>query len=52
MMRPCLKPNTGMLDDAALMFGKKLGEVEKKFMMGDRATDIEMGLRGGCISCL
>jgi histidinol-phosphate phosphatase family protein len=48
----CLKPNIGMLEDAAEMFGQKLPEIRRKFMIGDRATDVEMGLRGGCISIL
>ncbi len=46
----CMKPNIGMLEDAAKMFGSKLEDVAQKFVIGDRATDIETGQRGGCIS--
>ncbi|MDO8516264.1 MAG: HAD-IIIA family hydrolase [bacterium] len=48
----CLKPNIGMLEDAATMFGEKLENIKKKFVIGDRATDIEMGIRGNCTSVL
>ncbi|HEY5220737.1 MAG TPA: HAD-IIIA family hydrolase [Candidatus Paceibacterota bacterium] len=46
----CLKPNIGMLGDAAEMFGERLSEVRHKFMIGDRVTDVETGLRAGCVS--
>lgn len=48
----CMKPNIGMLEGAAKMFGATLTGIEKKFMVGDRATDVEMGIRGGCASIL
>ena len=46
----CLKPNIGMLEDAAARFGKKLDGIKHKFMIGDRRTDIETGLRANCVS--
>lgn len=48
----CMKPNIGMLESAAKMFGATLANTEKKFMIGDRATDVEMGIRGDCASIL
>ena len=41
----CRKPNPGMLLEAAFEFGIDLG---KSFMVGDRASDIEAGVKAGC----
>ena len=49
---PYLKPRIGMLEDGAKEYGVNLAEVKYKFMIGDRASDIETGLNGGCISIL
>jgi histidinol phosphatase-like enzyme len=48
----CLKPSIGMFEDAAKLFGKTFSELQHTYMIGDRAVDIEMGLRGGCVSIL
>lgn len=49
---PCIKPRTGMLEEGAHKFGTTLSAVRRKFMIGDLARDIEMGLCGGCVSIL
>jgi histidinol phosphatase-like enzyme len=46
----CLKPNIGMLEDAAEQYGERLSGIPHKFMIGDRASDIETGLRAECVS--
>ena len=46
----CLKPNIGMVEEAAAMFGVKLADLRRGFMIGDRASDIEMGVRAGFTS--
>ena len=46
----CLKPDIGMLEDAAAMFGMKLGGLRHGFVIGDRVSDIEMGIRTGWTS--
>ena len=43
----CRKPNPGMLLEAAFEYGIDLG---KSFMVGDRASDIEAGVKAGCSS--
>jgi D-glycero-D-manno-heptose 1,7-bisphosphate phosphatase len=44
---PCRKPRPGMLLEAAEHYGISLGA---SFMVGDRASDIEAGIRAGCRS--
>lgn len=41
----CRKPNPGMLMEASMKHGIDL---KKSFMVGDRASDIEAGLKAGC----
>ena len=41
----CRKPNPGMLMDASIKHGIDL---KRSFMIGDRASDIEAGLKTGC----
>ena len=41
----CRKPNPGMLIEAAKKYNI---ELKKSFMIGDRGSDIEAGLRAGC----
>jgi len=49
---PDLKPNTGMIEKAAKQFGFELSKLHRKFMIGDRKSDVVMGLNAGCISIL
>ncbi len=49
---PDKKPNIGMIIKAAKRYGKELKEIKHKFMIGDRYTDIETGLKAGCTSIL
>lgn len=49
---PDKKPNTGMIIKAAKRYGKELKEIKKKFMIGDRYSDVETGLKAGCTSIL
>jgi histidinol-phosphate phosphatase family protein len=49
---PCLKPRTGMLEEAAEYFNLSLAEIKNKFVVGDRASDVETGLNGNCITIL
>lgn len=41
----CRKPNPGMLMEASI---KHSIDLKKSFMVGDRASDIEVGLKVGC----
>jgi D-glycero-D-manno-heptose 1,7-bisphosphate phosphatase len=41
----CRKPRPGLIDDAAKDFDVDVG---LSFMIGDRMTDIEAGMRAGC----
>lgn len=45
----CRKPETGMLDDAAAKHGLDLAA---SYMIGDKATDVEVGQRAGCRTVL
>jgi D-glycero-D-manno-heptose 1,7-bisphosphate phosphatase len=45
----CRKPETGMLEDAAAKHGLDLGV---SYMIGDKATDVEVGQRAGCRTVL
>lgn len=45
----CRKPETGMLEDAAAKHGLDLGA---SYMIGDKATDVEVGQRAGCRTVL
>ena len=45
----CRKPETGMLTDAAEKHGLDLG---LSYMIGDKATDVEVGQRAGCRTVL
>lgn len=45
----CRKPETGMLDDAAAKHGLDLAS---SYMIGDKATDVEVGQRAGCRTVL
>ncbi|MFP5502255.1 MAG: HAD hydrolase-like protein, partial [Candidatus Sericytochromatia bacterium] len=45
----CRKPETGMLDDAAAKHGLDLSA---SYMIGDKATDVEVGQRAGCRTVL
>jgi len=47
---PDMKPNIGMIRKAAQDLKMKLEDIDFKFMIGDRASDIEMGLNASCIS--
>lgn len=49
---PCLKPNIGMLEEAARTLGNNLASIKKKFFIGDRASDVETGLNAGAVSFL
>ncbi len=49
---PDLKPKPGMLYKAAALAGVKLEDITAKFMIGDRLSDIEMGIAAGCYSIL
>lgn len=45
----CRKPETGMLEDAAAKHGIDLAA---SYMIGDKATDVEVGQRAGCRTVL
>ena len=45
----CRKPDTGLLERAARERGFEPGEA---FVIGDKASDVEMGRRGGCTTFL
>lgn len=45
----CRKPRPGMVQTAVRLFG---GAHERRFMIGDRWTDVEAGIRGGCRAML
>lgn len=45
----CRKPETGMLEDAATKWALNLRE---GYMVGDKATDVEVGQRAGCKTIL
>lgn len=45
----CRKPETGMLEDAAAKHGLDLSV---SYMIGDKATDVEVGQRAGCRTVL
>lgn len=45
----CRKPEPGMLEDAALKWGLDL---QMAYMIGDKATDVEVGQRAGCKTVL
>jgi D-glycero-D-manno-heptose 1,7-bisphosphate phosphatase len=45
----CRKPNAGMIIEGAKKYGVDL---KKSWMVGDRMTDVEAGLRAGCQSIL
>ncbi|MFH0977675.1 MAG: HAD-IIIA family hydrolase [Candidatus Woesearchaeota archaeon] len=49
---PDLKPNIGLIKKAAKNFGYDLEEIKHRYMIGDRLSDIEMGLEAGCVSIL
>ena len=44
----CIKPRTGMMQEAAKKFNTTLAAVKRKFMIGDTMSDIQMGMNGGC----
>jgi D-glycero-D-manno-heptose 1,7-bisphosphate phosphatase len=45
----CRKPETGMLDAAS---SKHHVDLKRSYMIGDKATDVEVGQRAGCRSVL
>lgn len=49
---PDMKPNTGLIKKAAEKYGTKIPDIKYKFMLGDRYSDIEMGVKAGCVSIL
>jgi D-glycero-D-manno-heptose 1,7-bisphosphate phosphatase len=45
----CRKPNTGLLENAARVFG---AELHDSFLVGDKCSDIQAGLNAGSITIL